>query len=218
MSAFRAYPASTVPITNSFQMPTLQAGTFPNGSMVGSCHPRSDLFIPVTDYHAFQPVDRVYETPAFFSNFTLALPTHSPQDNFLDPSLGMDNFSQAPFFVSPTSTTSSPRSRLIQPCVDTSASGVPRVGGGGSFALTTPILPAQPQNGLNTQQDLLPGSRRSSISSGQAPSEAANCRSKASSFLRKGRSGDRYIVCPKKTYQCLFGKCEVTMQKACDIR
>jgi len=38
-------------------------------------------------------------------------------------------------------------------------------------------------------------------------------------FLRKGRSGAVYTVCPKQLYRCLYDpKCNVTKQKACDMK
>ncbi|RPB24710.1 hypothetical protein L211DRAFT_143785 [Terfezia boudieri ATCC MYA-4762] len=43
--------------------------------------------------------------------------------------------------------------------------------------------------------------------------------SKNRAFLRKGRSGTVYTVCPKQLYRCLYDpKCGITKQKACDMK
>ncbi|KAF8426240.1 hypothetical protein EV426DRAFT_20409 [Tirmania nivea] len=66
--------------------------------------------------------------------------------------------------------------------------------------------------------------QRTSIHVREAESETESQKStsdagKNRAFLRKGRSGTVYTVCPKQLYRCLFDpKCKVTKQKACDMK
>lgn len=228
MKQLRAFTVSTMPITNSLPVPAIQAGAFTNGPLTESYYPRfSSPCLP--PYLGFQPLGDHHAYSYSLDPFT----THSTQDNNfllpdqlsaslpLDPSLVMDNqlYTQDSFLATPISAGSSPVSRRTQPCVDTSPLGVTRTGSANFSLMGASILPAQPHIESSIQQDILPVSRCSSISSGQALYEqVTNCRSKASSFQRKGRSGDVYTVCPKQTYECLFSNCKETKQKACDMR
>jgi len=66
--------------------------------------------------------------------------------------------------------------------------------------------------------------QRTAIHAREADSETESQKStsdacKNRAFLRKGRSGIAYTVCPKQEYKCLYDpKCKVTKQKACDMK
>jgi len=66
--------------------------------------------------------------------------------------------------------------------------------------------------------------QRTSMHPQDAESEAESQKStsdagKNRAFLRKGRSGTVYTVCPKQLYRCLYDpKCTITKQKACDMK
>lgn len=205
MSRIQTFTAPTIPFTNGPPEESLPRSYMPP---CGFCP-------------TFPPIDQGLRGQAYFldsaqHNFNAILHTQLSTNLPVDPNLAMNNppYSQSPLLRTPVSTGSSPVSRRTQPFVGTSAPGVC---GSGSFSLIG-ILPAQPQNESNNQQDMLPISRCSSISSGQPLSEQAANRGKASSFRRKGRSGNKYVVCPKQAYHCLWRGCSVKMQKACEIR
>ena len=84
-----------------------------------------------------------------------------------------------------------------------------------------PLPLSRPSMGTFCQQT---SAQQTALYGREAESETESQKStsdigKTKAFLRKGRSGTVYTVCPKQVYKCLYDlKCKATTQKACDIK